>query len=277
MAGKADPGAPASVFRLPLSWFDPGRDLVSVRVRADSAGKIGMYWYYLLQNGVAIFGTMMNVAPGGALAFAILDATGMGREELMRIMRSAPVGDVEVEVIDAGVKGFASTGGHLLEAGSGRSIVMSASGLAGLFRGMRELMGDDAGAAFLYYAGFVTGREWGKFLVDHVGDPHAAARVFVEVLKSQGLATSAEILEGEDRYRIEARDLIECEVLSDYASRKGGRMRTSHWFRGIVAGVISAVRGGEWDVEEVECVNDGSDKCAFEIRRKQGTADAPAR
>ncbi|MGC8613865.1 MAG: V4R domain-containing protein [Conexivisphaera sp.] len=262
----ADSGAP--VFRLPLSWFDPGKDLVSVRVRADSAGKIGMYWYYLLQRNISIFGTMMNVSPGGAFAYAILDATGMGRDELVGILRSAPIGGLDVEVIDAGVRGFASTGGHLLEAGSGRSIVLSASGLMGFFRGMRELMGDDAGAAFLYYAGFVTGKEWGKFLVDRVGNPHEAVKIFLEVLKSQGLATSAEFLEGEDHYRIEAHDLIECDVLSEYAAGKGGHMRTSHWFRGIVAGVISAVMGGEWSVEEVECINNGSDRCAFEVRRK---------
>ncbi len=237
----ADSGVP--VFRLPLSWFDPGKDLVSVRVRADSAGKIGMYWYYLLQRNISIFGTMMNVNPGGASAYAILDATGMGRDELVGILRSAPIGGLDVEVIDAGVRGFASTGGHLLEAGSGR-------------------------AAFLYYAGFVTGKEWGKFLVDRVENPHEAVKIFLEVLKSQGLAMSAEFLEGEDRYRIEAHDLIECEVLSEYAAGKGGHMRTSHWFRGIIAGVISAVMGGEWSVEEVECINNGSDRCAFEVRRK---------
>ncbi|MGC8848245.1 MAG: V4R domain-containing protein, partial [Conexivisphaera sp.] len=40
------------------------------------------------------------------------------------------------------------------------------------------------------------------------------------------------------------------------------------WFRGVLAGLLSEVAGGEWDVEEVECVNDGSDRCVFSARRK---------
>ncbi|MGC9077119.1 MAG: V4R domain-containing protein, partial [Conexivisphaera sp.] len=57
-----------------------------------------------------------------------------------------------------------------------------------------------------------------------------------------------------------------CEVLSNYVK---GRARTSHFFRGMIAGALSKIEGGEWDVEEVECVNDGSDKCAFEAKRRR--------
>jgi predicted hydrocarbon binding protein len=59
------------------------------------------------------------------------------------------------------------------------------------------------------------------------------------------------------------RGLVECELLRGHRSG-----RTSHWIRGMIAGILTGAEGGEWDVEEVECVNDGSDMCAFEARRK---------
>jgi Predicted hydrocarbon binding protein (contains V4R domain) len=92
------------------------------------------------------------------------------------------------------------------------------------------------------------------------------------VLQAHGYASSIEALRSPDgsRYRIEARDLVECDLLK-------GRMRgrTSHWFRGMLAGILEASEGGEWEVEEVECVNEGSDKCAFEARRRAPGPPAP--
>ncbi|MGC8613614.1 MAG: V4R domain-containing protein [Conexivisphaera sp.] len=256
-------------FRLSLQRFDPGRDLVAVKVETDSSAKMGMFFDYVDKRGLTMLGATVNRDPEGVVAFTVLDATEMGRDTALEVLRSVPLEDLRVEVVDSGVRGFASTGGHLLDAGSGRSVIASERTLRGFFRGMRELMGDDAGAAFLYYAGFVSGREWGKFLVDLGYDPGAAVKINFETLESQGYATSITVLEGEDVYRIEAHDLVECDLLSGYAAGKGGHVRTSHWFRGAVAGFLTAVRGGEWSVEEVECVNDGSDKCAFEARRKK--------
>ncbi|BBE42033.1 hypothetical protein NAS2_0644 [Conexivisphaera calida] len=252
-----------------LHWFEPGREITAVRVEADSAAKVGALWDYLTKRGIMVLGAMLNTDSNGTRAFAILDVTDIGREPAMEMMRDAPIEDMRLEVMDPGVRGFASTGGHLLEAGSGRAVVTSERTLTGFFRGMRELLGDDAGAAFLYYAGFVSGREWGKFLMALKYDPVTAVKINFETLKSQGYATSIAVLEGEDKYRIEVRDLVECDLLSDYAAEKGGHVRTSHWFRGTIAGFLAAVRGGEWGVEEVECVNDGSDKCVFEARRKK--------
>ncbi|HEU16963.1 MAG TPA: hypothetical protein ENO38_04770 [Nitrososphaeria archaeon] len=68
---------------------------------------------------------------------------------------------------------------------------------------------------------------------------------------------------------VEMRDLVECGILSGYVAERGGHVRTSHWFRGTIAGFLAAVRGDEWSVEEVECINDGSDKCAFDARRRK--------
>ncbi|MGC8970251.1 MAG: hypothetical protein ACP5LG_06855, partial [Conexivisphaera sp.] len=241
---NVDERSRSHVFRIPISWFAPGRDLVAVRVRADSAAKLGMLWDYLMKDGIEILGTMLNTIPEGVVALAILDVTEVGRDAAMVILRSVPIDYLRIEVMDQGVREFAFTGGHVLESGSGRSIVMSERTLGGFFRGMRELMGDDAGAAFLYYVGFVSGREWGRFLADRKYDRSTAVRINFETLKSQGYATSITVLEGEDVYRIEVRDLVECGILSGYVAERGGHVRTSHWFRGTISGFLSAVRGG---------------------------------
>ncbi|BBE42053.1 hypothetical protein NAS2_0664 [Conexivisphaera calida] len=156
----------------------------------------------------------------------------------------------------------------MFRVGAARMVLAVEATLRGLFRGSKKLLGDDAGAAFTYYAGFTSGREMGELYVRSLMDPHVALGAFAETVKSNGYAADITILEGEDRYRMEMRNLIECELLSDYAAERGGHVNASHWVRGYVAGVLSAIRGGEWDVKEIECINDGPDKCAFEARKK---------
>jgi hypothetical protein len=63
---NVDERSRSHVFRIPISWFAPGRDLVAVRVRADSAAKLGMLWDYLMKDGIEILGTMLNTIPGGS-------------------------------------------------------------------------------------------------------------------------------------------------------------------------------------------------------------------
>ncbi|MGC8969932.1 MAG: V4R domain-containing protein, partial [Conexivisphaera sp.] len=260
-------GSSGPAFRMSTFRLAPGRTLVGVSVRADSAAKVGALWDHLMRGGVGVQGSMLNACPEGFEALAILDLTEVGREVGLELLRGTPLKGVEVEVIDSGIEGFASIGGHVLESGGHRSVIFSRNTVLGFLRGMRELMGEAAGAAFLYHAGFVSGREWGRYLAGRARDAREALAINLEVMKSHGLATSVAVLEGEGRYRFEARDLFECDLLSGYAAERGGRLRTSHWFRGALAGFLSEVMGGEWDVEEVECVNDGSDRCAFEARR----------
>ncbi|MDP7982639.1 MAG: hypothetical protein RAK18_05620, partial [Conexivisphaerales archaeon] len=107
-------------FRLSLQRFDPGRDLVAVKVEADSSAKMGMFFDYVDKRGLTMLGATVNRDPEGVVAFTVLDATEMGRDAALEVLRSVPLEDLRVEVVDSGVRGFASTGGHLLEAGSGR-------------------------------------------------------------------------------------------------------------------------------------------------------------
>jgi predicted hydrocarbon binding protein len=242
--------------------------MVAVRVEADSPYKVAKFWEHASKVGATVLGSMMNVHHEGVTAYGILDVTGVGAEGAEETLRSAPIEGLRAEVVGRSVMGFVGVGGHVLKEGNPRVVVMFDATLRGLFVGARRMLGDDVGAAFLYHAGLMSGREMGEVYARYGLDPRTALRAFAEAVKSNGYATDITILEGKDRYRIETRNLIECDLLSGYAAERGGHMRTSHWARGYVAGLLSTLRGGEWDVEEVECINDGSDRCAFEARRK---------
>jgi len=144
-------------------------------------------------------------------------------------------------------------------------VIVGTKVLAGLLHGAKKYLGEDAGAAFTYYEGFFAGQAAGENLsqLDHA----AALTRIMRVLEARGYGTPIEVLSDPNggRYRFEVGHLIECEVLSKYVT---GRAKTSNFFRGMIAGALSTIEGGEWEVEEVECINDGSDKCAFEARRK---------
>ncbi|MGC8614161.1 MAG: V4R domain-containing protein, partial [Conexivisphaera sp.] len=134
--------------------------------------------------------------------------------------------------------------------------------LLGLLLGAREYLGDSVGSAFTYYAGLFSGHESAREFTAMFGKDQAI-RLNIRTLESHGYASSIEMLVGESTYRFEVADLVECDLLRGH--RTG---RTSHWFRGVLAGMLSEATGGEWDVEEVECINDGSDKCVFNAKRK---------
>ena len=174
-------------------------------------------------------------------------------------------GVVDVKIHEGPMEGFAAVGGLVLEAAEARAVLMSARALAGLLQGPREYFGEDVGAAFVYYEGFFTGRAMGEYL-SRFGREGALA-MLPRIWEARGYGTHIEMLSDPNggRYRFEVGRLIECEVLSKYLR---GPAKTSHFFRGMIAGVLSVVEGGEWEVEEVECINDGSDRCAFDARRK---------
>ncbi|BBE42055.1 hypothetical protein [Conexivisphaera calida] len=100
-------------FNLPVSRLSPGRDMVAVRVEADSPIKTGMLWDYLAKVGVTVLGAMLNTGPKGVIAYGILDVTDIGREAAEGILRSVPIEDLRVEVVERSTMGFVGTVGLL--------------------------------------------------------------------------------------------------------------------------------------------------------------------
>ncbi len=261
-------------FIVPLIGIEQGRKLaaMSLRIRSEELELVAAALRSMSKYGVRTLGFSCSANGDEYVCVGLGDYTNASKtpSEVASELSRMP-GVTNVEVHEGPVTGFAAVRGLVLEAAEARAILMSARALAGLLQGPREYLGDDAGAAFVYYEGFFTGRAMGEYL-SQFGREDALA-MFPRILEARGYGTPIEVLRdpNDGHYRFEVGRLVECEILSRYAS---GR-RTSHFFRGIIAGVLSTIEGGNWNVEEVECINAGSDKCAFEARR--GGAGQPSK
>jgi len=261
-------------FPVPIIEIRPGRRLADAAIEVDLSEASGdaaaqRIFRAILEANARILGFMCTMKGSSMACVGILDLTDsrVGAEDLrsaisgMRFVRS-------FEISEGPVEGFAAVRGIALESAGARSVLMSTRALSGLFGGAADYLGEEAGAAFTYYEGLFAGRGMGGYLLQFGRD--AALAMLPRVWEARGYATRVEMLSdtGGGRHRFEVRRLIECEVLSPRYRERGWRKRTSNYFRGMIAGALSALEGGEWDVEEVECVNDGSDRCAFEARRR---------
>jgi predicted hydrocarbon binding protein len=251
------------VIRLPLSWIYPGRRLAALRVEASSYRAVELLHNAVDASGASMVTSLCFRSGASVTCLSILDLGDIHAPELEARLRS--IEDVKsLSIAEGSPAGFALHAGYLVEAAGTRSIVMTGRALLGMLLGAREFLGEEVGETLLYHVGYHSGREAAHEFVELLG-PGAAPVVNFSVLQSHGYASSIEALRSPDgsRYRVEVRGLVECELLRGHRSG-----RTSHWIRGMIAGILTGAEGGEWDVEEVECINDGSDKCAFEARRK---------
>ena len=258
--------------RLPLSWVEPGRRLAALRLEARSYRAVELVHESIDAAGARMMESLCRFRPEGLMeCMSIVELGGADPSRLEGDLRSLD-GVESITLVEGSPVGFAAHGGLVLEAAGTRSLLMTGRALLGMLLGAREFLGEDVGCALLYHIGYYSGREAAREHASLLG-PGAVPQVNFSVLQSHGYASSIEVLGSPDgsRYRIEARDLIECDLLK---GRRSGR--TSHWIRGMIAGILSAALGGEWEVEEVECVNEGSDKCAFEARTVQGEQRPPA-
>ena len=258
------------VSRLPFSWTEPGRRLAAVIVEASGYSAVEEEHRAIDSSGARVLSTFCAPSEGRVVCESIVDLGELDPGELESRLRSIK-GIESASAREGAVPGFASLPGRTLEAAGTRSILMTSRALLGMLLGMREFLGEEMGETALYYIGYYSGRGAAQAHDELLG-PGAAPRVNFAVLQAHGYASSVETMRSPDgsRYRIEARDMVKCDLLK---GRRSGR--TSHWFRGMLAGILEASEGGEWEVEEVECVNDGSDKCAFEARRRTpGTSGA---
>ena len=259
------------VVRLPLSWVYPGRRLAALRLEAGSYRAVELVHDSVDAAGARIMESLCFQSNGSVDCMSILDLGGADPSRLEERLVSLD-GVRSVTIVEGSPLGFAAHQGMILEAAGTRSLLMTGRALLGMLLGAREFLGEDVGKALLYYIGYYSGREAAREHVELLG-PGAAPDVNFSILRSHGYASSIEVLRSPDgsRYRIDARNLVECDLLRGHRSG-----RTSHWMRGMIAGILTGAEGGDWDVEEVECVNDGSDKCAFEARRRVQGGQRPS-
>jgi len=268
-ASSSGSGPEPLEIRLPFAWIEPGRRLGAVSAVVGSERALA-FLVEALEGELEVIGSI-RVKRGDAIYWeAIVDLGDADPRDLES--RLGSIDDVgSVEVREGPVRGLAvQRPGQVIESSGTRAALMTSRAFRGFLLGMGEFMGEDIGKTVSYYNGYYFGRDSAREVRRAL--PDATFQAGLSMVRAHGYASSIEALRSPDgsRYRIEVRDLFECDVLR--GMRKG---RTSHWFRGLLAGILSVVDGSEWEVEEVECINDGSDKCVFEARRRPPGSNPP--
>jgi len=151
---------------------------------------------------------------------------------------------------------------------NGRRAVITPDILYGnLFEEMRMRFKPALTQIFLYQLGVQAGASLAELLKDilerYKDDPINALRV----LFHYGRAFGYNVM---DRFEI-LDDKIVLEVLDGWEAKALKKRYTSpqcHLTRGLIEGFLKKVIGGEWDVEETECVAMGSETCKFIVRKK---------
>jgi len=148
-----------------------------------------------------------------------------------------------------------------------RAVIMPEILYGNLFEEMRMRFKPALTQIFLYQLGVQAGASLAELLKDilerYKDDPINALRV----LFHYGRAFGYNVL---DRFEI-LDDKIVLEVLDGWEAKALKKRYTSpqcHLTRGLIEGFLKKVIGGEWDVEEKECVAMGSETCKFIVRKK---------
>jgi len=151
-----------------------------------------------------------------------------------------------------------------------RAVIMPEILYGNLFEGMRTRFKPALTEIFLYQLGVQAGASLAELLKDALegcrDDPINALRMLFHF----GRAFGYNIL---DRFKI-LDDKIVLEVSDGWEAKALKKRYTSpqcHLTRGLIEGFLKKVTGGEWDVEEVECVAMGSENCKFIVKKKRIT------
>ncbi|WP_456481287.1 metalloregulator ArsR/SmtB family transcription factor [Methanopyrus sp.] len=117
--------------------------------------------------------------------------------------------------------------------------------IAAAYRAVLESLGIDASEVL-----YELGEEIGERLAELEPEEEAALRKGLKVI-----AESVRLREDDGRVMVEIEGCRECSDLP-YGP-------ACHLEAGIIAGVLSNLRGRPYEVQEVECCGEGSDRCVF--------------
>ncbi len=156
---------------------------------------------------------------------------------------------------------------HPITAGGDRAIILRAAAYRRLIDEVKAQFGTGA-VAFLYYQGLELGRGFGRLhraAAEAVGlkDPVEVYRkVSTAMFQWAGFGRVEVIHIGDSGGKIAVYGSFECE------GAKGTGHPSAALLRGIVAGVFPELFGKPFQVDEVECIAKGDQRCTFEVRAK---------
>jgi len=173
----------------------------------------------------------------------------------------------EVEIIESLDRRIAISPFFPIISSGRRTIIMPEILYANLFEGMRTRFKPALTQIFLYQLGIQVGASLAELLKDilerYRDDPINALRILFHF----GRAFGYNVLE---RLKI-LDDKIVLEVLDGWEAKALKKRYTSpqcHLTRGLIEGFLNRVTGRKWDVEEMECMAMGFERCKFVVWRK---------
>lgn len=144
-----------------------------------------------------------------------------------------------------------------------RSLIFRSATLNGIMRTIRDIVGRDAGNIIIYQLGVRAGEDKIRHLKEYYKE--FAPRDILDIalmercVKGWCIAEIMSLDEYSYTAEIRAKGLFECVQPSTQRMDRQG----SHFFRGYIAGLLTALWDRKISVEEVECMSRGKEACIF--------------
>jgi len=264
---------------LPLLMFRQGRRTVTLNlILKDVPGTLAKIFNRIYAKNINVVGCITNAIPeesGGILCIFYLDVTDLPTQEFMNLINELKKMD-EVYYVDYNEFYVDSIGSAALSQYyeelcilNERAVVFTYAHLKGLFNGLYEKFGEGA-AIFLYHLGLGVGEFLAnahKPLLEAGASPKVLLEFALQTGRAFGWFSKYELEAlSEEEFRVKIWKHVECTFLSDVANSTTGNLR-----KGIFAGYLSNLFGGNWTVSEVRCINTGHDACVFHIKKERVT------
>lgn len=257
--------------------FRHGRRITTFNfVLKDVPGTLAKVFNVIYAKGINVVGCITNATPeeGGGIFCAIyLDVTDVPVQDFRSLISELKSMD-EVYYVDynefcvdsIGSVAFSQYYRELCIIDE-RAVVFTSAHLKGLFNGLYEKFKDGA-AIFLYHLGFTVGEflaNTHKSLLESGASPETLLELALQTGRAFGWFSKYELdIISKDEFRVKIWKNIECTFLSGVVNKPTGDLR-----RGILAGYTSKLFGGEWSVDEVECINSGNGNCTFHVKKEK--------
>ncbi len=256
---------------LDLWRYAPGRSLAHVAVQTTSAGQcmanLGKSLSKIHAN--VISASMLPAGTAGEVSWSLfLDITGTGQTVKAMRERFLALPGVTAVSVAASEDGLVVHSQRFpLQLGGRRAVIIKADALNDMLDRLTEVFGSGA-AVIVDQMGEAMGRSAARYVLKELGKKFSSDHLeaLIGTYGSLGYA-AVELEPGKSvdlHVVLHAKELFECEANAGRRVR-----RRSVFFRAHVRGFVTGVLGLEAEVEEVQCIAEGADECAFRIALKE--------
>ncbi len=257
--------------------FKHGRRITTLDlILKDVPGTLAKVFSVIYAKNINVVGCITNAVAeesGGVFCVVYLDATDVPAQDFRNLLNELKnmeeVYYVDYEEFDIDSIGSAAFSQYYEELciHDERATIFTSAHLKGLFNGLYKKFGKGA-AIFLYHLGLDVGEFMAntyKPMLEAGASPKTLLELALQTERASGWFSKYELdVISKDEFRIKIWKNAECAFLSNVANVPTGNLR-----KGILIGYLSKLFGGEWTVNEVECVNTGSEVCLFHVKKEK--------